>query len=215
MPETTARIDTSPLRAAWQATWAGLGLTPQRGLLDELLQRHAEPHRHYHSTQHLLECLGHMARIQALAAHPAEVLVALWFHDAIYDTQRHDNEALSAEWARQALRDAGGDDALADRVAQLVMATQHRAEPVTADEQVLVDVDLSILGAPPERFAQYEAQIQAEYAWVPAPLFAEKRREVLAGFQARPRLYATQAFSDLYDAPARANLRRALQTLGG
>lgn len=215
MPDTTTGIDSSLLPAVWQATWAGLRLTPRPGLLAELLQRYAEPHRQYHSTQHLLECLGHSPRIQALAAHPAEVLVALWFHDAIYDTQRHDNEALSAEWARQALREAGGDDALAERVARLVMATQHRAEPVNLDEQVLVDCDLSILGAASHRFAQYEAQIQAEYAWVPAPLFAEKRREVLAGFLARPRLYATQAFRDLYDAPARANLRQALQPSGG
>lgn len=195
----------------WHAAWHGLGLCPAPGLLEALLTRYAEPHRHYHATQHLQECLGHADRIQALAERPSEVLIALWFHDAIYDTQRHDNEALSAEWARQALLDAGSSTDQANRVAALVMATQHRAEPGSRDEQVLVDVDLSILGAPPDRFAQYEAQIRAEYGWVPADVFTEKRREVLAGFLDRPQIYSTEAFKALYEARARANLRQALQ----
>lgn len=196
---------------AWQSTWHGLGLTPAPGLHEALLARYAEPHRHYHATQHLQECLGHADRIQALAERPAEVLIALWFHDAIYDTRRHDNEALSAQWAYQALLDAGGSTDLADRVSALVMVTQHRAEPGSRDEQVLVDVDLAILGAPPERFAQYEAQIRAEYGWVPAEVFTEKRREVLAGFLARPQIYGTELFNALYEARARDNLLQALQ----
>lgn len=213
MPDVPTPTTSTDLAAPWDALWAALGLTPPDDLLASLLTRYAEPHRHYHATQHLAECLGHTERIQALAERPTEVLAALWFHDAIYDTQRHDNEALSADWARQALLDAGAEAALADRVHRLVMATQHRAEPVSLDEQVLVDVDLSILGATPERFAQYETQIKAEYAWVPEAIFSEKRREVLASFMGRPRLYATDTFRDLYEARARENLQQALHAL--
>ena len=213
MPDVSTPTSSTDLAAPWDALWAAWGLIPPDGLLTSLLARYAEPHRHYHATQHLAECLGHTGRIQAVAERPTEVLVALWFHDAIYDTQRQDNEALSANWARQALLDAGAEAALADRVHRLVMATQHRAEPVSLDEQVLVDVDLSILGATPERFAQYETQIKAEYAWVPEAIFSEKRCEVLASFLARPRLYATDTFRDLYEARARENLQQALHAL--
>lgn len=214
MPDTSAPSDSAVLAGHWHALWATLSLTPPPDLLARLLSRYAEPHRHYHATQHLAECLSHTERIQALAERPTEVLAALWFHDAIYDTQRHDNEALSADWAHQALLEAGAEAAMADRVHQLVMATQHRAEPVTPDEQVLVDVDLSILGATPGRFTQYEAQIKAEYAWVPEAIFSQKRREVLSSFLARPRLYATDVFEALYEARARENLRQALHSLG-
>lgn len=213
MPDAPTHSAPIALTQHWDALWADLGLTPGRGLLDSLLVRYAEPHRHYHATQHLAECLGHTERIRALAERPSEVLAALWFHDAIYDTQRHDNEDLSAQWAHQALRESGAEAAMADRVHQLVMVTQHRAEPITRDEQVLVDVDLSILGSAPERFAQYEAQIKAEYVWVPEAIFSEKRREVLASFLARPRLYATEVFRALYEARARDNLQQALRAL--
>ncbi len=71
-----------------------------------------------------------------------------------------DNEAASADWAARALRAAGADDALVGRVHALVMATRHDQAPATPDEQLLVDIDLSILGAAPARFVEYERQIR-------------------------------------------------------
>ena len=43
------------------------------------------------------------------------------------------------------------------------MVTRHDAVPRSADEKALVDVDLWILGAPQERFDEYEAQVRQEY----------------------------------------------------
>jgi predicted metal-dependent HD superfamily phosphohydrolase len=88
------------------------------------------------------------------------------------------------------------------------MATRHDAVPVDADAQLLVDIDLSILGAERERFDEYERQIRAEYAFVPALIFNAKRRQILRSFLDRPRIYSTPAFSVL-EATARANLARA------
>ena len=82
-----------------------------------------------------------------LAEHPSEVYVGLWFHHVIYDTQRHDNKERSADWARSAARDLGASAESAQRIYDLVMFTRHVAEPVAIDAQVLVDTDLSILGA--------------------------------------------------------------------
>ena len=78
------------------------------------------------------------------------------------------------------------------------------------DTDWMLDIDLAILGAEDARFAEYEAQIQAEYAWVPAPLYAQKRAAVLRGFLQRPALYQTPHFHALLEKPARRNLRRAL-----
>jgi predicted metal-dependent HD superfamily phosphohydrolase len=93
------------------------------------------------------------------------------------------------------------------------MATRHAALPETLDEELLVDIDLAILGAPQERFAQYEAQVRAEYAWVDDAVFRGRRRDVLTGFLARPTIYATAHFRALLEAAARTNLERSIARL--
>ena len=199
--------------ARWQAAWQALGTAGREDLHAELLARYAEPHRAYHTQQHLRECLALFDEVRGLAAHPAEIEIALWFHDAIYDVRRHDNEVRSADWARDALLDAGVTHDVAGRVEALVLATRHSVAPQTADEQLLVDIDLAILGAAPARFAEYEAQIGVEYGHVPQPLFNQKRGEILAGFLARPVLYGTDAMRARFETAARRNLQHALAAL--
>jgi predicted metal-dependent HD superfamily phosphohydrolase len=123
------------------------------------------PHRHYHTVRHLEECFAQFDLLKEEATRPEEVELALWFHDAIYDPRRSDNEARSAQWAFESLQ--GVSPGTAENVRALVMATRHDALPESNDAQILVDVDLSILGASEERFDEYEAQARAEYAWVP------------------------------------------------
>lgn len=199
---------------AWHDAWDALGLRrPEAAVLQQLLDGWAQPHRRYHTLQHLRECLALFDRHRALAAHPGEVALALWFHDAVYDTSRHDNEAASADWAVRVLRAVGAAQDVAARVRALVMATCHRGVPETADERLLVDIDLAILGAGEARFAEYEQQIRDEYGFVPEALFREKRREILLGFLARPVLFSTPALARRLDAAARANLAGAIAAL--
>ncbi|KRA45128.1 hypothetical protein [Pseudoxanthomonas sp. Root630] len=194
---------------SWQRAWAGIGAVGEGdALFARLTAAYAEPQRHYHTLQHLGECLTAFDNVHAHAGHPHEVELALWFHDAIYDIKGHDNEERSADWARDALRDAGVPAAAAQRVHDLVMATRHTAVPSGHDEQLLVDIDLSILGAARVRFDEYEQQIRKEYAYVPGFLFRRKRREILKGFLDRPAIYSTPHFHDALEARARDNLRR-------
>ena len=146
---------------AWVETWRELRVGDSlalRCLYEDVLSRYSEPHRHYHTAQHLAECFEKVQAIISLAEHPAEVKVGLWFHDAIYDTRRHDNEQRSADWARRAAHELGASAESAQRIYDLSMFTRPAAEPVGIDAQVLVDADLSILGAQPARFQEYEAQ---------------------------------------------------------
>ena len=198
-------------RAGWLDAWRELGTAaPGDALLAELQARYREPHRAYHTLQHLDECLENLARERSHAQRPAEIALALWFHDAIYDVHRHDNETRSAEWARQALLDAGAPAEAAERVHALVMATRHQAQPREADARLLVDIDLSILGAPAARFAEYERQIRIEYAHVPPEVFEPRRRLILGAFLAREPLYLTPSIRARLEAQARINLGRAL-----
>ena len=196
--------------AAWVEAWRALGAVADDALLAELLARYGEAQRAYHTLQHLGECLVHLARERDGAERPAEVALALWFHDAIYDVHRHDNEARSADWARQAARRAGLAPEVAERLHALVMATRHDAQPVGADARLLVDIDLAILGATPARFAEYERQIRIEYAHVPPAVFEPRRCQILGGFLARDPLYLTAPMRTRLEAGARANLGQAV-----
>ncbi|MES2938819.1 MAG: N-methyl-D-aspartate receptor NMDAR2C subunit [Pseudomonadota bacterium] len=198
------------LRASWQRCWAGLGAKGDgAGVLEDLLARHAQPWRRYHTLQHLRECIAWFERASALALHPAEVEAALWFHDAVYDLPGSGNEERSAALAVASLAPAGVAAEAVARVERMVLATQHGTDvPGSADAQLLVDIDLAILGAPPPRFAEYEAQIRAEYAFVPEVQFLHKRSEILQSFLAQPRIYGTAFFFDALERQARENLAR-------
>lgn len=198
------------LPTSWASAWSDLGLQPPSGLFEQLVRAYEEPLRHYHSLQHLSECLAHFEQARYLAQQPGEVAIALWFHDAIYDVRGKDNERRSADWAIRVLASCQASQATLDRVERLIMATRHDATPSEADEQLLVDIDLAILGATPERFAEYDAQVRAEYAWVPGFVYRMKRRSVLKAFLARPRLYGTDHFRARYEAQARRNLAAVL-----
>lgn len=174
-------LQASSLQASWGRAWRALGLPAPDALFDRLVASWDEPQRKYHTVQHLLECIERLAPMLGQAQQAGEVELALWFHDAIYDVQGHDNEARSANWAAQALTEAGAATDVVERVRALIMATCHAALPTTPDAQLLVDIDLSILGATPERFDEYERQVRDEYAWVPEPLFRDKRKAVLEG----------------------------------
>lgn len=199
---------------AWSRLWCELGAVADEGLYRQLLDCYAEPQRHYHTSKHLQECLTLLDEHRQLAEQPAEVAVALWFHDAIYDTQAKDNEALSAAWAKRELLGAGLPSALAESVGDLIMATLHDAVPNGQDAELLVDIDLAILGSSPERFAEYEAGVRREYAWVPQALYRQERGRVLQGFLERDAIYTTASFREARELTARENMRRSLQALG-
>ena len=201
----------------WVEAWRPLGVGDSpalRRLYADVRGRYSEPHRHYHTDQHLAECFQNVQAIIALAQHPAEVELGLWFHDAIYDTQRHDNEQRSAEWAREAASELGATAESAQRIYDLIMFTRHAAAPVGIDAEVLVDADLSILGAPAARFEEYEAQVRREYAWVPDATFRSRRAVILEQFLARPHIFCTMPFRERYEAQARRNLAQSLTALG-
>lgn len=195
----------------WQSTWNKLGLrAPAAHVFDAIMQAYSEPHRHYHTIRHLEECFSKLEELQAEAVHMGEIELALWFHDAIYDVKRHDNEEKSAAWACACLRQANAPEAITQHVGSLILATRHHEPTTDTDAQVLLDVDLAILGAPPERFQEYEQQIRDEYRHVPLPLFTHKRRQVLEGFLKRPRIFNTAAFFERYESLARRNIEIAL-----
>ncbi|MEX0269362.1 hypothetical protein AB3R30_09470 [Leptolyngbyaceae cyanobacterium UHCC 1019] len=203
----------APCSTRWQKTWQQLGINGSETLYARLCACYAEPHRHYHTLHHLQECFTHFEQIREYADHPAAVELAIWFHDAIYETTRKDNEAKSAEWARASAIAHGLPEEIGAHVDSLIMVTKHDIEPTNRDAEVLVDVDLGILAATPERFDRYERQVRAEYSWVPEPIYRQERGKILQAFLGRSQIYSTPPFHQHYETKARQNLIRSLAKL--
>lgn len=202
------------LEDRWNRLWQKLNIeTAPRAAFDQLTHAYASTGRFYHNLTHIADCLSVFARTKFLAVHPEEVELAIWFHDAVYDTRRDDNEQKSAEWAGRVIRQSGLNSEIAARVARLILATRHTEEVQDIDTQLIVDVDLSILGAGKEAFWQYEENIRKEYVWVPERLFRQKRMNILNGFLSRPYLYYHKAYREMLEKKARANLHQAIKKL--
>lgn len=168
--------------------------------------------RHYHTLSHLEDCLRELDECRGLAVRPEEVELALWFHDAVYRTWRKDNEAQSAALAVRVLRAAPQESV--SRIRQSILATMHREEPFAGDTALVVDIDLSILGASPEVYARFERAIRREYWWIPRARYVAARGRILASFLGRAAIYQHDAFYEKYETRARENLGAALRQLG-
>lgn len=201
-------------RERWYQLMRGLRLGDNDATFDALCAAYDEPHRHYHTQRHIEDCLRQFDLLRELAQDAAAVELAIWFHDAIYDPYRTDNESRSASWAQRFLGESGAITSRADAVFRLILVTRHDAVPQDRDAALLVDVDLSILGADAMRYEEFERQVRREYRWVPGYLFRRKRREILSSFLQRDRIFYTVEFRHRLESRARENLRNAIAILG-
>lgn len=183
---------------------------------DVLVAAHSAPERHYHNLEHLAEMFKVVERLAAHVENPNVLHLAIWFHDAVYDSRAKDNERRSAELAVDLLGPLGVPASTIERIVQMIWATAHGADgppPAQKDAQVLLDADLAILGASEERYARYATDIRKEYAWVPEADYRAGRIAVLERFLALPRIYQTQLMFEEGDARARTNMRAEIGTL--
>jgi predicted metal-dependent HD superfamily phosphohydrolase len=192
----------------WNSLWVRLGAKGDGKVVwQALADRYNERHRRYHNLDHVAHCLSEFDLAHHLSQKPDAIEVAIFFHDAIYDPRAKDNEQRSADMACEVLSAAGLDHEFTGRIAILTLDTKHMGAVTTSDGQLLVDVDLAILGQARERFAEYERQIRAEYAWVPEADFKSGRAAILQRFLDRPAIYGTEFFRSRYEETARSNLR--------
>ncbi|MEO5876439.1 MAG: HD domain-containing protein [Streptosporangiaceae bacterium] len=185
-------------------------LTGERRLGEELVARYREKHRRYHTDVHLAAVLDLVDELAEHADDADAVRLAAWFHDAVYDPQRGDNEERSALLASRMLTDLGY--AHAERVADLVRMTKTH-EPADADGRVLCDADLAILAAEPAAYAAYTVAVRQEYAFIPEEFFRPGRADVLEQLLLLPSLFHTEIARDRFEARARANVQAEISAL--
>ncbi|MCU0448912.1 MAG: hypothetical protein MUC97_03575 [Bernardetiaceae bacterium] len=186
-------------------------LPAKQRVLADLLARYQADGRHYHNLAHLRAMFALAQQYGPQLRQPALVALAIWFHDAVYNPLRADNEAQSAALARRQLQllDIAQPDI--DKVEQLILATKTHQAHGDPDTEYLLDFDLAILAAPIDQYQLYAQQIRQEYRLVPDLLYQPGRRRVLKAFLDRPRIY--HHLGAAAEAQARANLATELAEL--
>ena len=211
------------LMRAWDSLLPG-----HTALGEDLLERYEQPHRKYHTSVHLSEMLTALKTLYKRhhTATPRAVLLAAWFHDAVYEANPGDDEAASADLARTALTPLASTGFLTNRgvtaIAHLIELTashqladgieEYTSGALTrADAAFFLDADLAILAADSPRYTRYVAGVRAEYAHYASDAFTRGRAAILQGFLNRTAIYASDTAHLLWDAPARLNLRTELE----
>ncbi len=174
-------------------------------LLNTLITAYKEPQRAYHTVQHIAECLAHFQNIQSSLNDSIAVETAIWFHDAVYDPKASDNELQSAELMKSVCNEFLSEQQI-EKVYQWIIATQKHQPSDDHDLNSLLDIDLAILGSNAERFAEYQQQIQFEYAWVESDVYKVKRKQVLQQFEQMNPIYQTRWFRYHYEKQAKISL---------
>jgi predicted metal-dependent HD superfamily phosphohydrolase len=205
------------LQQSWVRLVARWGVAPAAAYppFDLLAAAYSAADRHYHNLDHLFDMFRVAGRLAMAMDDTGPVQLAVWFHDAVYDTRAKDNEARSADLSVDLLGPLGVPADVLERVVRLIRATAHASAdpPPDRDTGVLLDADLAVLGAAEPRYRQYAADIRREYGWVPDAAYRAGRAAVLERFLARPRLYWNTLTFEEGEARARENMRAELNEL--
>ncbi|MFE7742935.1 metal-dependent phosphohydrolase [Nocardia sp. NPDC057455] len=197
-----------------QARWIELAGEQSGAVGSDLIGRYREPHRRYHTMDHLAAMLSVIDELGRDADDVAAVRYAAFFHDAIYAVDRADNEERSAELAETTLPALGATPELVGEVGRLVRLTAtHRTAADDHNGNVLCDADLAILAAEASGYAAYTRAVRAEYRHVPDDLFRTGRAAVLRKLAEQPYLFRTPTARRRYESAARANLEAELAAL--
>ena len=182
-------------------------------LRDRLLAAYQEPTRHYHDVTHLAEVCAHLDGLMRPGDPDRDVvMLAAWFHDAVYDGER-DDEERSAGLAETELAGLLSADVVAEVVRLVLLTTTHRPEPDDRRGQLLCDADLAILAAEEDRYAEYVASVRREFASLSDEDFAAGRSLVLQDLLAKDTLFHGARARELWEDRARANVAAELERL--
>ena len=175
-------------------------------LWTHLAEAYGEPQRHYHTLDHIAAVVTDAMRLRDRFRQPEAALLALFFHDVVYDPARRDNEARSADklelWLGRRI-DAG----VLAFCRRVIETTASHAAQGDADLDLVLDIDMAILGASPEAYGRYAEGVAREYLPVYGfDAYATGRAKLfLEPTLARGSLFLTPSYAAL-EAQARANL---------
>lgn len=206
------RLEKAP--ATFQQQVAELG--------ESLLQAWEQPHRAYHHSGHLSQMLTDLDRLYAhrtQGSTPLPLVLAAWFHDAVYEGAPGEDERRSEQLAGASLEPLVTAGLLSEEELQLVCllirataahelpeSTELPAGYNPADIEFFLDADMAILAADSARYRRYLRGVRSEYSHFDDEAFRTGRTSFLHSVLERERIFLSERARELWEEPARTNL---------
>lgn len=172
----------------------------------EIVINYCDAGRYYHTLAHVETMYKELMSVKESFEDWDTVLLALFYHDIIYNTRKNNNEALSAEFAREKLIRLAYPSKKADRCIIHILATKGHCVNKDMDTNLFTDADLSVLGQSADVYKSYTENIRKEYFIYPDNVYNEGRKKLLKHFLSIPHIFKTDIFHDRYEKQARKNL---------
>jgi predicted metal-dependent HD superfamily phosphohydrolase len=185
---------------------------------NKVVKMYDDPARYYHNLTHIIQCFSMLAPDKKYSTFLSRddkraINLALWFHDAVYDYTRHDNEEMSASLLLDCVGRCGIDSAVVEVARGAILATKHQIIPDNLVDKWVVDIDLSILSSPREEFDTYEKNVRKEFSHIDDLNWVTGRTNFLNKMLEREWIYSTSDFRRLYEGDARENIKRSIARL--
>ena len=179
-----------------------------------LKEKYSEKNRFYHNLSHVRTMLNLHASFNHKVQNSQAIQFSIWFHDAVYNTERTDNEEESARFASESLEILSVPTETVEVIRDLILATKHHSgADLSDDAKLFLDMDLAILGMQEEIYRKYSQAIRNEYSWVPETTYRDGRRKILMNFMSRERIYFTEDLTARFEEQARKNMNREIALL--
>jgi len=180
-----------------------------------LKEKYSEKGRFYHNLSHVRTLLNLLESLKNKIQDHNVIRFSIWFHDAVYNTKRNDNEEESARLAAEILGKLPVNAETIRSVRDLILATKsHRGNNLSGDAKLFLDADLAILGMSEETYIKYSKAIREEYSWVPELRYRRSRKKILESFMSRERIYVTDELKERFEKQARKNITGEIKSLG-
>ena len=215
-PLSTTSLQLTRLETEWQKLFLPFPGNPTliEEIFSQLVTAYSSKERYYHNLLHIQQILNIINTLEPLTYNLPAIQMAAWFHDIVYDPKSPNNEEKSAEYASASLSKLEIPLTIINKVVKIILNTKnHQASPEDIDSHILLDADLSILGAKQSEYITYTQAIRQEYSWVTEAEYKLKRKRILQHFLQRDRIYLTHTAFEMLEIKAKTNIRNEILKL--
>lgn len=178
---------------------------------NEIEQNYSSKFRYYHTLQHLENMLSELKMVLSEIKNLDTLLFSIYYHDIIYEATQNDNEYQSALLFEKRISETSFKN-IDKCVAQIEATKEHRLSSDN-DTNILLDLDLIILGQQPKKYKVYCENIRKEYQTYPDLMYREGRKKVLKSILELDSIYKTDYFKREYENQAKENIKLELKQL--